>query len=390
MITKADSAWFQAISAPLHLQDVRILTMRVLIATPLYPPEPGGPATYAKLLEEGLPRLGVEVTLVKFSEVRHLPKIVRHFAYKRRLMRAGRAADLILALDPVSTGLPAASAARSLGKPFVLKIVGDYAWEQGRQQFGVTMPLDEFVRTRSIPFQVRLLRRIETWVALRAKRVIVPSDYLKRVVSAWGIPAEKITVVHNAVAPANGGKAPDAVRDLPRPRIVTVARLVPWKRIDGLIDAVAAIRESGDGASLTVVGEGPERARLQGRAAEKLGDSYVFTGTLAPEDAQAVLRESDIFALNSSYEGLSHVLIEALMYGMPIVATEAGGNREVLGDSGILVPVDGTDELRDALANLARDPELRARLSDAAQKRTEAFSVPAMLARTKELLETIV
>ncbi len=110
--------------------------MRLLIATPLYPPDPGGPATYAKALEEGLPPLPIEVDLVKFSDVRHLPKGVRHVAYFWRVLRALKGVDVVLALDPVSVGLPALLAALIARKKFVLKVVGDYAWEQGRQRWG--------------------------------------------------------------------------------------------------------------------------------------------------------------------------------------------------------------------------------------------------------------
>ena len=151
--------------------------MRIVIATPLYPPEIGGPATYAKLLLEGLPKKGIEVDLVKFSDVRHLPKIIRHFVYYRRVLKAARSADVVLALDPVSVGLPAMKAAKKAGKPFVVKIVGDYAWEQGRQRFGVTQNLDEFVRTTTVPFRVSVLRRIQTRGAPCATRVIPPLRY---------------------------------------------------------------------------------------------------------------------------------------------------------------------------------------------------------------------
>src|SRR3989344_6122168 len=164
--------------------------MKLVIATPLYPPEIGGPATYAKLLEDGLPGKGIEVELVKFSGVRHLPKLVRHYIYYRRVLQAARGADAVLALDPVSVGLPAMKAAKKAGKPFVVKIVGDYAWEQGVQRFGVTQNLDEFVRTTTVPFRVSVLRRIQTRVAQGAPRVIVPSEYLKNIVSAWGVPRE--------------------------------------------------------------------------------------------------------------------------------------------------------------------------------------------------------
>jgi len=364
--------------------------MRVLIATPLYPPEPGGPATYAKLLKEGLPGLGVEVSIVKFNDVRHLPKIFRHFAYILRLIWEGRSYDLVLVLDPVSTGFPAALAAMFLGKPLVLKVVGDYAWEQGKQRFGVTESLDDFALERRVPLPVRVLRSIETWVAHRSSAIIVPSEYLKLHVASWGIPSEKITVIHNAVALAEGGKVPEEVLRLPHPRVLTVARLVPWKGIAGLIEAVAKVRRDGKKVSLIIVGDGSERSHLEKHAQEKLRDNFVFTGPLAPKDVHAILRESDVFALNSAYEGLSHVLIEALAAGLPIVATKAGGNVEVVtDDSGILIPVGDTPALADAIARIINNPEPSSRLREGALKRSQLFGVPVMLARTKELLAAI-
>src|SRR3989338_4085545 len=144
--------------------------MKLVIATPLYPPEIGGPATYAKLLFEGLPKKAIEVELVKFSDVRHLPKFIRHYVYYRRVLMAARSADAILALDQVSVGLPALYAAQKLGKPFFVKIVGDYAWEQGQQRFGITENLDEFVKTKNVPFSVRMLRRIQIRAAVVSGR----------------------------------------------------------------------------------------------------------------------------------------------------------------------------------------------------------------------------
>src|SRR5689334_3572585 len=105
--------------------------MRLVVATPLYPPEVGGPATFAKVIEEELPKRGWSVETIKFNDVRHLPKLIRHIAYMRRIKRAAKNADAVLALDPVSVGLPALYAARRTGKPFYVRIAGDYAWEQG-------------------------------------------------------------------------------------------------------------------------------------------------------------------------------------------------------------------------------------------------------------------
>jgi glycosyltransferase involved in cell wall biosynthesis len=359
--------------------------MRLVIATPLYPPEIGGPATYAKLLVDGLPRKGIDVEVVKFSEVRHLPKLVRHYAYYRRVLKSAWEADAVLALDPVSVGLPALKAARRAGKPFIVKIVGDYAWEQGQQRFGVTDTLDELVNRKQVPFPVRMLRRMQTRVARSATRVIVPSEYLKNIVSAWDIPAEKIQVIYNAVELAEVGTVPEAVTSLPRPLVVTAGRLVPWKHMEGVIDAVA----SAPGASLAIVGDGPERVPLAGRMREKLPGRGILTGLLPHKDLLATIKSSDVFVLNSSYEGLSHLLIEAQALGVPTIATRVGGNPEVIrdGENGLLVPAGDTPALEHALGRVLGDAELRRRLSAQSLESAKRFSVNAMLDATAVLLK---
>lgn len=357
--------------------------MKLVIATPLYPPEIGGPATYAKLLYEGLPKMGrsdlpkIEVELVKFSDVRYLPKFIRHYAYYLRVLKAARSADVVLALDPVSVGLPAMKAARRAGKPFVVKIVGDYAWEQGQQRFGIKQNLDEFVKTERVSFPVRMFRRIQTRVARNAMKIIVPSEYLKGIVAAWGISPEKIHVIYNAVPLEPLGAVPEHVVALPRPLVVTAARLVPWKGVEGVIDAVANL----SGASLAIVGDGPDRVALARHASEKLPGRAVLTGMLSHKDTLAVIKCADVFVLNSSYEGLSHLLIEAVMLGVPVVATRVGGNSEVIrnGVNGTLVSVGDIHALTNALQE--RQPPTE----DTAGQ----FSVERMLTATARLLTSL-
>ena len=361
--------------------------MRLVIATPLYPPEIGGPATYAKLLAEGLPERGIEVTLVKFSEVRYLPKIMRHYAYERRVRAALSGADAVLALDPVSVGLPTMRAAKKERKPFIVKIVGDYAWEQGQQRFGVKQDLDEFVKTKQTSLQVHILQSVQTRVARAARRVIVPSEYLKSIVVAWGIPSEKIEVIYNAVLSEGFGAVPEAVANLPRPLVVTAGRLVSWKHVDGIIDAVSRIPE----VSLAIIGDGPERDALARHARERLPGRAVLTGMLSHKDTLAAIRFADVFVLNSFYEGLSHLLIEALEVGVPIVATRAGGNTEVVEDesTGVLIQAGDTEDLTRALARVIADGAFRERFAAQMRESAKRFSTETMLAATAKLLHTL-
>lgn len=355
--------------------------MKLVIATPLYPPDSGGPATYAKLLYEGLSPQGIEVELVKFGDVRHLPKVIRHIAYFWRVQKAARNADAVLALDPVSTGLPALLAAKLARKPFLVKIVGDYAWEQGRQRFGVQQTLDDFVLMRKVPSPVHMLRKVQSFVARNAERIIVPSEYLEDIISTWDVPHTKIKVIYNAVRIEDTGAVPKTVEHLPRPLIVSVGRLVPWKCMEGVIDAVALLREQGVGASLAIVGDGPDRIALVAYAENKLKTGYVFTGELSHADTLATMKSAGVFTLNSTYEGLSHLLIEALMLGTPTVATRVGGNPEVIKhkENGLLVESGDTLELSRALEHVLTDEKLCSHLSTGARESAKHFSVETML-----------
>ena len=363
--------------------------MRLLIATPLYPPEAGGPASYSYALEQGLPKKGIDVTLMPFSHVRHLPKGIRHLAYAYRLVRAGRGADAILALDPVSVGLPAWIVSLILWKPFYIKIVGDYAWEQGRQRHRMWLPLDEFVKTKDIPFRTRLLREVQVFVTRKAQKVIVPSQYLERIVETWGIRKERITVIYNAVPFRQPQSVSQLVSDTTGPRIITVGRLVPWKGIHTLIKTFVEVKKQVPSATLVIVGEGPEREELERYAQLKLSsEDVVFTGVLSPEDTLATVQFSDVFVLNSTYEGLSHVLIEAMSLRKPIVATDAGGNSELIEDehTGLLIPVGDKDKLATSIIRLCNDVQLGQSLGRQAHTRSEDFSQERMLDATVALL----
>ncbi len=365
--------------------------MRLLIATPLYPPDPGGPATYAKILETELPKLGIQVGVLKFGDVRRLPKVLRHAAYFFLLMRAGRDADAFLALDPVSTGLPTLIASKLLRKPFFVKVVGDYAWEQGTQRYGVRLLLDEFVRTHHVPTMVSFFRKVQTYVASSATKVIVPSEYLKGIVCAWGVPSEQISVVYNAMQTEEPGTLPLSVNAATRPRVVSVGRLVPWKGMPGIIDAVVVARETLPEVTLSIAGDGPDRDKLERFMHARLGTSGMMLGPLSHADTLALIQDADVFILNSTYEGLSHLLIEALAQGTAIIATDVGGNPELIedGKNGLLVPQGDRTALSEALLHLLKTPLHREKLGSRARESAKRFSTSVMAKATADILTAV-
>ena len=369
--------------------------MKILVATGLYPPEGGGPATYAKVLFDELPKRGIETTILPFSRVRKYPSGIRHIVYFFLCLRESRGASIIYALDPVSVGLPAALAAFFTGKKFAVKIVGDYAWEQGMQRFGVTELLDDFLKKKSFPFFVQILRSVEIFVAKVAGKVVVPSEYLKRAVASWGIKKEKISVIYNAAPSVENVGHKKVLRGLLKYHgkyVVTVARLVPWKGIQEVIDAVVDMDKTGLETRLLVVGEGPERDRLEAYAHEHAKkDGVLFTGRLPHDITLAYMKAADVFVLNSGYEGFSHLLLEAQALGTPTVASSVGGNPELIthGKNGLLVPYKDTKAITKAITRALTDEVFRRSAKDIGKRKAAKFSKDAMVKETKLLLESL-
>lgn len=331
------------------------MTNQILIATGVYPPETGGPATYTTLLEERLPAYGFVVHVLPFRSVRHLPKLVRHFVYFVRCLRLGAYADIIYAQDTVSVGLPAALAAWLLRKKFVVRVPGDYAWEQARQRFGVSHELDEFQRRR-YGFRIELLRGIQRFVVARAKRVVVPSQYMQRIVQQWG--ADSVVIYSSIAAPH-----PTSVKRPAGVLIVSSGRRVPWKHFEG-IERVVAREPSW---------------------------TFFFAEHLPRAEALGWVKAADVFVLNSTYEGLSHALVEAMMLGTPVVATAVGGNPELIQDGvdGLLVPPKDDEALYRAIKRAVEDRASARTRAEAARATTKKFSADATMGKLVELLRSL-
>lgn len=370
--------------------------MRIVIATGIYPPQIGGPATYSKLLHDALPKYGIEVSVVNFGEVLKLPVFIRHIVYGVRLYRASRGASLIYALDPVSVGLPTALVALARRVPFVVKIVGDYAWEQGVQRFGVTDDIDTFSKKqKGYGLAVSFLKFIERWVATRAQRIIVPSQYLRGVVSHWGVDKKKIDVIFNAFEgfPRKGNRqALRALLSFHGNLIVSAGRLVPWKGFDGLIDIMPGLLKKMPNTKLVIIGGGSLQKVLQKRI-DNLGLSsqIILTGALEQDVLHGYIRAADVFALNTSYEGFSHLLLEVMALDIPIVTTDIGGNPELItnGKDGILVGYNKKRILAKAIITLLTDQSLRRKLIAAGRHRISVFNEDRMLSSTVDIFKEI-
>lgn len=381
--------------------------MKILIATGIFPPDIGGPATYSKLLAEELAKRGHGVVIVTYGPSlppdgnrayvvkrvsRALPKGIRHIAYWYQVLRAARFVDCVYAQDPVSAGLPALCAARIMGKKFLVRVAGDYAWEQGMQRFGVKDLLDEFLEQK-YGFFVETLRQIERRVALRAAKVIVPSEYLKKVVARWDVPEKRIAVVHNSVRPPREISRDEARKRLELDGIVLVAvgRFVPWKGFPMLVWLAAALRERFP-VTLVAIGDGPGKSELEDIVRGlRVGEYVRMPGTVSREVLDEYLAAADIFLQNTAYEGFSHQILEAMVSGVAVVTTPAGGNREIAvnGENCLLVPFNERDEWQKAVTFLLENPQARELIASAGKAYRGTYSVDRMMEKVIAVLSAV-
>lgn len=363
----------------------------VLIATGLYPPEGGGPATYSKTLVEELPKHGFKVDVLPFRKVRAFPKVVRHIVYSFLVLKKMPETDIVYAQDPLSVGLPSMIPAKLFGKAFVVKVVGDYAWEQARQRFGYEDTLENF-QTDDLGFVASTMRSLERMVARQASEVVVPSKYLGGIVKKWGV--KKPHVIYNGVSlPKVGLK--QVIRGLLKFRgelVVSPGRLVPWKGFKTMIDIHADLKKKRPHLHLLIAGGGPDQESLEAYAKKKgVDDSVIFSGNVDNAVLLRYMRASDVLALNTHYEGFSHVLLEAASIGIPIVTTNIGGNPELIdhGKNGYLVKPDDTKAFKKHITELLDSPELRAKVTTSAKRRATSLSVEKMVDGTADALKNV-
>lgn len=241
---------------------------------------------------------------------------------------------------------------------------------------------EELARTRGFP----ILRR----AILNNTAFAVISADIERQWLDLGVPPSRMIRLASGVDANHFRAGPVASRVEatlpPHPRVVFTGRLHPQKNLDVLLEAWPDVSDR-TGASLILVGDGEEQARLIDKAlAMGVHDHVYFAGRV--EDPAEYLRGSDVFALPSVAEGMSNSLLEAMATGLPCLASAIGGNTDLLGQgqAGLLLPANDSRAWSEALIRVLSDPELARSLGDSARRRIEMeFSIEAVVDRYQAL-----
>ncbi len=315
--------------------------MKVLITVGIFPPDIGGPASFVPKIANILSKNGHEVIVVCLSDekiedelnykvvriIRRQNLIIRWIKTIYKIIKNGIGAKYIFV-----NGLPMESyiANLFLRKKLIRKIVGDWAWERGRNRGIVEDSFDEF-QQNSHNLHIEIAKFSRGWTATKADLVITPSIHLSKVVESWGVDSEKLKVIYNGTTISDINEKIN--KDVNVINLITVGRLAPWKNIDTIIDAMNLLRLADIKFHLFIVGSGDLYDELNEKILNLNLDNYItLTGQKNSLELKEYYKKSHIYIQASGYEGLPHVLLEAINYELLVISTPIGGSNEILED----------------------------------------------------------
>ncbi len=339
--------------------------MKILLATGIYPPDIGGPATYVKHLAEELVKGGDEVIVVTYGienlklkientvTLVHVSKsggpLLRWRRYAQVLKEYGADADVVECFSSVSCGVPLRMA--RLKKPKkILRLGGDFTWER-YTDLGRRRSLRDFM-TKHPRLRVPMARLLTTFdhivFSTRFQQQLYERAYR-------GLPAH--SVIENALAagpspaaaaapsPPSGGEGGIHQKHDPF-RLLYLGRFVPFKNLDRLLKAVAGIPHS----MLTVVGEGPQRDKLLALSRTlQLGGRVTIVPPLHGEEVQKAFADHDLLVIPSLTEISPNAALEARAAGLPVLLTEENGLSDALSDGMLIRPLITVNDITKAI-----------------------------------------
>jgi glycogen(starch) synthase len=340
-----------------------------------------------------------------FHRTPQLPKALRApvarellemWALERRLDQvvAETRTDIVHAHSPALVGWPALRAARRARLPVVYEIRG--LWEDAAVDLG---------HSREGDLRYRMTRALETALLRRVDAVVTLCAGMRGELVARGIPAERITVVPNAVEPAllrsPAPKDPALLESLGltgRTVLGFIGSFYHYEGLDLLIEAIPAITEAVPDVGVLLVGGGPMEERLRAAVARQgLGDRVRFAGRVPHGDVHRYYDLVDFLILPRKRMRLTELVtplkpLEAMAEGRLVIASDVGGHRELIRDgvTGFLFPADDVGGLVQAVVEAVRAADRHSGIREAARRFVETERVwPVSVANERAVYQRL-
>lgn len=318
--------------------------MKIVFATPIYPPEIGGPAIYSQKLKEGLERKGHEINIVSYRGLRAYPQPLRIFVYFLRLLKSAKGCDLIYSFNLISCGLPACCVSKIARKKFFLRIGGDFLWERAVEAGHTKKSLREYYK------DPKTLKE-KLWIWLMGKvfgqtdRIIFTSYFQRDIyLKFFKIDQEKAMIIQN---PFPETKPESGQMPVTNYQLLYAGRLLKLKNLDFLIRVFHKIlSRTGKNITLKIIGEGPEIKNL------KAGKNVIFSPAVSQHDLWEEIQQSYLCVLPSLTEITPNFALECLKLQKPILLTKETEYYETLKNDLIFIDPQNETDLEDKIVYL--------------------------------------
>ena len=226
--------------------------------------------------------------------------------------------------------------------------------------------------------------------------MLVNSTPAKQNAIKAGLASQRIFILSNVVDLASFDRdiqgQPNSTEEPDKLIALAVARLIPVKRLDLFLRALAMARKSEPGLIGMIAGDGPEREYLVQIAADLGLSSHALIFLGQRYDVPQLLYQADFLVMTSEQEGFPNVLLEAMAAGLPVITTPAGKSGAIVQNqtTGYVVPFDNVEALADRMTDLSKSVDLRKRLGENGRRRVEhLYSFDALAARLASLYQEI-
>ena len=305
--------------------------MKILICTGIYPPKIGGPAQYAKNMQDIWLSLGHRVVVKTYGIENQLPTGVRHIWYFFKILPSLVTSDFIFTLDTYSVGFPAVLASKIFNKKIIIRTGGDFLWEGYVERTAKTVLLRNFYLSEKdfLNLKEKIIFKITKWTLKNTSKLVFSTDWQRNIfIEAYGVKEENSLVIENYY----GKKESDL--DPQDKTFVSSNRKLVGKNTDLLI-------------------------RIFERIKTKNPDVNLFTKNLPFELFMDKVKDSYVVLQISIGDISPNMILDAIRFNRPFICTREVGIYDRIKDAGVFIDPLNEEEIERAILNLLDPNEYR-------------------------------
>lgn len=300
--------------------------MKILICTGVYPPDIGGPAEYAKNIVQELERRGHNVTVMRYQAEKRMRVGIRHVFYFLKILPYIISVDFIIALDTFSVGFPAVLASKLCNRKIIVRVAGDFLWENYIENGGLELALKDFyVNKPKFSFKQKIIFNLSKYVFNNSSALVFSTDWQKKIISDNYCVKNNLFVIENYFGPKINSVKPK------EKKYIFAGRLIKLKNIERLKAVFKEVQEIDSGAKLEIVSK------------------------ISHEELMAKIQSCYAVILPSLSDISPNFILDAIRANKPFILTKETGIYERLKNIGIFVNPFDKEEIKQKILFLLDD-----------------------------------